>query len=318
MAHGQPGGRSRALGPRTWATFWSADNGTIFRPGCPTASRHDKFCRDHLFTFPMKFRLLGAGVILAASVLAPQQAHALVATTTYLPFKLFQNPAFNTPATLDFASFTSLVGTGLNLTGVGFKIAGNADGTGSAMVGGNPRVSNSSETEDLQAFISYAPKWTIASLIGGATGSPVGPVTASAQNATPNPVNCVATQTCPGMGGNMIPLSSLRTLNLQGTYNGSGGFASINNTWSGPAAGNGVRLTNGSANFTGGVSGDLLYTFDPTVAGSVAAKPFIMGFVAVQYDYNNPNIVPGPLPLFGAAAAFGWSRRLRKRVSSAA
>jgi hypothetical protein len=266
----------------------------------------------------MKFRLLGAGVILAASVLAPQQAHALVATTTYLPFKLFQNPAFNTPATLDFASFTSLVGTGLNLTGVGFKIAGNADGTGSAMVGGNPRVSNSSETEDLQAFISYAPKWTIASLIGGATGSPVGPVTASAQNATPNPVNCVATQTCPGMGGNMIPLSSLRTLNLQGTYNGSGGFASINNTWSGPAAGNGVRLTNGSANFTGGVSGDLLYTFDPTVAGSVAAKPFIMGFVAVQYDYNNPNIVPGPLPLFGAAAAFGWSRRLRKRVSSAA
>jgi hypothetical protein len=25
-------------------------------------------------------------------------------------------------------------------------------------------------------------------------------------------------------------------------------------------------------------------------------------------------IVPGPLPLFGAAAAFGFSRRLRKRV----
>jgi hypothetical protein len=26
--------------------------------------------------------------------------------------------------------------------------------------------------------------------------------------------------------------------------------------------------------------------------------------------------VPGPLPLFGAGAAFGWSRRLRKRISS--
>jgi hypothetical protein len=25
--------------------------------------------------------------------------------------------------------------------------------------------------------------------------------------------------------------------------------------------------------------------------------------------------VPGPLPLFGAAAAFGWSRRLRKRIA---
>lgn len=28
-----------------------------------------------------------------------------------------------------------------------------------------------------------------------------------------------------------------------------------------------------------------------------------------------PNIpVPGPLPLFGAAAAFGWSRRLRRSI----
>ena len=27
--------------------------------------------------------------------------------------------------------------------------------------------------------------------------------------------------------------------------------------------------------------------------------------------------VPGPLPLFGAAAAFGWSRTLRRRISAA-
>jgi hypothetical protein len=26
--------------------------------------------------------------------------------------------------------------------------------------------------------------------------------------------------------------------------------------------------------------------------------------------------VPGPLPLFGAAAAFGWSRQLRRRISN--
>jgi hypothetical protein len=26
--------------------------------------------------------------------------------------------------------------------------------------------------------------------------------------------------------------------------------------------------------------------------------------------------VPGPLPLFGAAAAFGWSRSLRRRIST--
>lgn len=33
-------------------------------------------------------------------------------------------------------------------------------------------------------------------------------------------------------------------------------------------------------------------------------------------EYKEP--VPGPLPLAGAAAAFGWSRRLRKRVKVAA
>lgn len=31
---------------------------------------------------------------------------------------------------------------------------------------------------------------------------------------------------------------------------------------------------------------------------------------------NPPSAVPGPLPLLGAAAAFGWSRRLRKRIAT--
>jgi hypothetical protein len=33
-------------------------------------------------------------------------------------------------------------------------------------------------------------------------------------------------------------------------------------------------------------------------------------------DLRTPSAVPGPLPLFGAAAAFGWSRRLRKRIAT--
>ena len=32
----------------------------------------------------------------------------------------------------------------------------------------------------------------------------------------------------------------------------------------------------------------------------------------------SPDSVPGPLPLFGAGAAFGWSRRLRRRIKSPA
>jgi hypothetical protein len=33
-------------------------------------------------------------------------------------------------------------------------------------------------------------------------------------------------------------------------------------------------------------------------------------------DLRTYSAVPGPLPLFGAAAAFGWSRRLRKRIAT--
>jgi len=261
----------------------------------------------------MKLRLLGAGVVLAASVLAPQQAHALVATTQYVPFKIFQNSANNIPLNLNFQSFSSLIAPSpnINLTGIGFKIAGAVDGTGTAMVGGNPRVSNQSETADTPANIFYAPKFTFKSNslpLGSA-----GPVTGTTQSANPNPVNCVASQSCPTMGGNVIPSSSTRTLDLKGTYDGSGGFASITNAWSGF----GVTSNDGTANFTA-VGPDLAPSFDPTVGGSVVAKPFIMGYVAVQYQYSDASPVPGPLPLFGAAAAFGWSRRLRKRVSSAA
>jgi hypothetical protein len=35
------------------------------------------------------------------------------------------------------------------------------------------------------------------------------------------------------------------------------------------------------------------------------------------FGANFSEAVPGPLPLVGAAAAFGWSRRLRKRVKVA-
>ena len=32
--------------------------------------------------------------------------------------------------------------------------------------------------------------------------------------------------------------------------------------------------------------------------------------------YIGATATPGPLPLFGAGAAFGWSRRLRKRIAT--
>jgi hypothetical protein len=270
----------------------------------------------------MKFRLLGAGVVLAASVLAPQQAHALVTTTQYVPFKIFQNPALNSAPTfpLNFQNFNTAFGgdtSTLNLTGIGFKIAGASDGTGTATVAGNPRVTNQSEAAVKSAFISYAPQF---SFVNGA-GNMTGPITGTLTNAM-NPVPCAPSQNCPNPGGGTtIPTDSTRTLDLVGnTYAGTGGFASIamQNAWRTGSVNTATAGGTPTANFSG-TGTDMAYGFDPTLSTSVISKPYIEGWIAVQYEYDIiPSAVPGPLPLFGAAAAFGWSRRLKKRISSAA
>jgi hypothetical protein len=268
----------------------------------------------------MKFRLLGAGVAAAASLLVPQQAHALVATTQYVPFKIFQDPALNGPAfPLSFQNFNTAFGgdtSGLTLSGIGFKIAGASNGTGSATVAGNPRVTNQSEDFDRQAFVQYAPKF---SFTNGTNTT--GPITATTTNAT-SPVPCVAGQSCPTPGGGTtIPMNSTRTLNLAGnTYAGTGGFASIamQNAWRGGTVRTATASGTPTANFSGS-GADMAYNFDPSLSTSVVSKPYIEGWIAIQYEYEViPSAVPGPLPLFGAAAAFGWSRRLKKRISSAA
>jgi hypothetical protein len=262
----------------------------------------------------MKFRLLGAGIAIAASLLAPQQARALVATTKYVPFKIYQNDALNPQInfTEDFAHASGLSVDDLaaaNLTGLGFKIAGAVDGSGSATVGGNPRVGNSDDTLDSIATIDWAPKF----IFGKPSTPSVGPITGTTKSVTP--VNCVPAQTCGTPGGSSIPSSSFRILNLMETYAGSGGFASITSAWK-----TGIPYSiSETANFTGeGTPPNLLFNFDPPTGGLVADKPFIQGFIAIQYEYTSGQGVPGPLPLMGAAAAFGWSRRLKKRISSVA
>ncbi|MFZ0406643.1 MAG: hypothetical protein WAM11_00825 [Cyanobium sp.] len=62
----------------------------------------------------------------------------------------------------------------------------------------------------------------------------------------------------------------------------------------------------GLANFQGYNTGD---PFGTTPGGSVMPDTIFGRAVLV-------NQVPGPLPLFGAGAAFGWSRRLRRRIDS--
>ena len=55
--------------------------------------------------------------------------------------------------------------------------------------------------------------------------------------------------------------------------------------------------------------GDILIQYPETIPDNAAVK------YAIATPLNSaPASVPAPLPVFGAAAAFGWSRRIRRRI----
>jgi uncharacterized repeat protein (TIGR03803 family) len=131
------------------------------------------------------------------------------------------------------------------------------------------------------------------------------------------------------------------SITLQGSFdfnNGSNPYAALT------AAGNGIyygTTYGGGANFNGGIfafdsangSINLLASFDgtngsdpygPYAALTAAGNGFFYGTTPngganyqgaiFAFDSGVRDPVPGPLPLMGAGAAFGWSRRLRRRI----
>jgi len=59
---------------------------------------------------------------------------------------------------------------------------------------------------------------------------------------------------------------------------------------------------------------------DPQYAPTQLTEPqFRSAFYSVNLSFDTATTsaqTPGPLPLFGAAAAFGWSRKIRRRIST--
>jgi hypothetical protein len=88
--------------------------------------------------------------------------------------------------------------------------------------------------------------------------------------------------------------------------------------------GNQNQLTSGIYNILFGASG-ITGTLQYTAFTNVTANPFSQqsgGTIVLNVNANDPNpptpttAVPGPLPILGAGAAFGYSRRLRRRILS--
>ena len=111
-------------------------------------------------------------------------------------------------------------------------------------------------------------------------------------------------------------------------FDGGGTSASLISTYI-VGDGDGV-LTDGFGISSGYISGDPIFS-SSTIAGQTLASlgfTFSSGLLgswtlngtgdtiqAFLGPASPPSAVPGPLPLLGAGAAFGWSRRLRHRIA---
>jgi hypothetical protein len=86
-----------------------------------------------------------------------------------------------------------------------------------------------------------------------------------------------------------------------------------NQLGSGPTAGNGpifaYELFGTDIHGVSQDLADLLVQYPETIATNAVVRYAI----ATPLD-STPASVPAPLPVFGAAAALGWSRRIRKRI----
>jgi len=103
----------------------------------------------------------------------------------------------------------------------------------------------------------------------------------------------------------------------------SGTVANVTSTFqSVPLSGSGSDLTQ-VAPYPNPVASSSYYTTwtivaSPNTGGTTTFNPAVInGLVKVNYQYTYDSAeTPAPLPLLGAGAAFGWSRRLRKRISA--
>lgn len=149
-----------------------------------------------------------------------------------------------------------------------------------------------------------------------------------------NPVSNSASGTFTTAGVAPTPGTTYTITGISGVYSyngtnytitGPSTYRGASNTfqWNGPSS---PILTdgNGFAFNVDTLGATHLYTSPPGCCGAVNRQYtfWLDGFgpapTASSLEPAPASSVPGPLPLLGAGAAFGWSRRLRRRVMSSA
>jgi len=115
-----------------------------------------------------------------------------------------------------------------------------------------------------------------------------------------NPINDLGLYLVGWRGGANYTFNQTPTL-ISGCSNGTiaGNILSL--------SGSSTTLCNGILRFTGTIS-------SLSVDSSISVIGNQIGMTFATFDNPAPPSVPGPLPLFGAGAAYAWSRGLRRRI----
>jgi hypothetical protein len=259
----------------------------------------------------MKLHALASGFAISAALLSTQQANAATVTTAYIPFSYkATSPVTITPSILSFQNFAhfNLPGT---LKNVVYKLAANSDGTGDAAATGQIRASTDSPDPTTVTALTYAMNLNFPSSVQ------ISKPTQSDTNLTATP----ATGTVVNPNGSVTIDAGLnKNIVLDAPFSG------VSNSWGLQNAAqvnyftNGTVQTNSYVGIFNGLATNPDTTFNASSSSVTAAnRGMLSGYIALIYDYEPPaSAVPGPLPLLGAAAAFGWTRKLRRRISSQA
>jgi hypothetical protein len=116
--------------------------------------------------------------------------------------------------------------------------------------------------------------------------------------------------------------------NLSGSYNFNDAFTG--DLWSVAISVDGISTIPGGDYFPTGAASSAKVPMLTTISGLPSSGTWrlkisdvsdadtgTLGSWSLNLQGSSPASVPGPLPLLGAGAAFGWSRRLRKRSRAA-
>ena len=129
----------------------------------------------------------------------------------------------------------------------------------------------------------------------------------------------------PAALANPLTFTNKTTSNGLGNNSVRGVYASGSSIYAATSAGNGVGglsiSTNGGTSFTNYTTANGLgsnFMRGVYASGSSIYAATEGGLSIAQQSDPPPSAVPGPLPLFGAASAFGFSRKLRRRLRAAA